>query len=269
MSARVLSSLKSPDLAGIGDNTVAILPLGATEQHGPHLPLGTDFLIAGAVVAHALRKIPETVDAIALPALPLGASMEHQGFAGTVSLSYKVLHDLLVEIGGSLADSGIRRLLFLNAHGGNVGTLLNVTMELRARRGILAVATNAGRFGEPEGLIAPEARALDIHGGFLETSLMLAIRPELVDMDKAEDFSSRQSMHLEEDRYLRAYGPVGYGWLAGDLNPKGAMGHAGAATKEAGRAILDHQAGELARLIGEIAAMDITGFAPLGADKTP
>jgi creatinine amidohydrolase/Fe(II)-dependent formamide hydrolase-like protein len=162
---------------------LAIVPLGATEQHGPHLPFATDTLIADALAARLATRVG---DAIALPALPLGRSIEHMGFPGTLDLTPATLVAVLGDILRSLARHGIAEAFVFSAHGGNAGTLRDAASRLATETSGLRthVATNldavttrlhaeAARFGVTPG-------AAGHHAGEVETSIMLALHPELV-----------------------------------------------------------------------------------------
>lgn len=220
--------------------TIAILPLGAHEYHGPHLPVTTDAVIAEAFAKQLASRSFCDAKLIALPVEEVGYSIEHQGRPGTKTLSYSAAIERWVSIGTECDKKGIKKLLFLNAHGGNSALMNIVITELRCRTAMLAVATSWGRFGLPEGLISPEEKPFDIHAGFIETSLMLYLRPHDVAMDKAKNFYNRQKDFQQNYKYLRAYGPFAFGWKMRDLNPDGAAGDATKASKEAGKAIFDH-----------------------------
>lgn len=142
--------------------------------------------------------------------------------------------------------------MIINAHGGNVGVMVDASHAIRAELGMLCVATNWMRLGLPDGVIASDERAVDIHGGQLETAIMLALRPDLVDREQTGKFLSLQSELAAEFSLLRAYGPVGMGWMGDDLNASGAVGNAAAASEEDGRAIIDHQAEQVVLLLAEV-----------------
>lgn len=239
---------------------IAVLPLGATEQHGPHLPFETDTIIAQGVAARAQALLPEGLEVTFLPAEPVGYSPEHLHVTGTKSLAYDEAVNRWIGIGASLAKGGVRRLVFLNAHGGNSPLMTIVATELRLRFKMLAVATSWTRFALPEGLIAPDEKALGIHGGLIETAVMLALRPDLVDMSKARDFASQQSDFIARFKHLRAYGPHAFGWLMRDLSAEGVVGNAAAATPELGNRILDHAAKGFVELLEDVAGFDLTLF---------
>jgi len=253
MALRRWQELASAALAACDRQaTVAVLPLAATEQHGPHLPLGTDLFIAEGVLAETARHLPAEVPVLALPALAVGASAEHGGFAGTLSLSAAALIEEIAAVGAGVAASGFAKLVLVTAHGGNVAAMTAAALECRSRHGQLAVAASFARLGVPPGLVDEAELAMGVHGGLVETALMLHFRPELVDMEKAADFPSRQGELARQYRQLRAHGPVGYGWMAEDLNPHGVVGNAAAATAAIGAAIARHRADSFAQLLAEV-----------------
>ncbi len=232
---------------------IAVLPLGATEQHGPHLPLETDTLIADAIAARAANFLPPALPVTFLPAEPVGYSPEHMDFPGSLSLGFDEAINSWIETGKNLHLSGIDRFVMLNAHGGNSPLMTIVATELRVRFGMLAVATSWTRFGLPDDVIDPGEKAFDIHAGLIETSLMLAIDAARVNMDEAGNFPSAQADLERNHTYLRAYGPHAFGWKIQDLNPKGACGNAAGATAEIGERLLDHAARGFAALLTDVA----------------
>jgi creatinine amidohydrolase len=241
--------------------TIAILPLGAHEYHGPHLPLETDTIIAKAIAARLRTALPDTLDVIFLEAEPVGYSPEHVDRPGTKSLAFDEAVSRWLGIAGDLASRGIRKLVLLNAHGGNSPLLTIVATEARVRFKMLCVATSWTRFGVPDGVIKPEARAIDIHGGDIETSVMLAIAPDKVDMARARDFHSAQSDYATRYRHLRAYGQHAFGWMMSDLNPEGAAGNAAAASAEKGEALVRHAVEGMEELLGDVDRFDLDAFA--------
>ncbi len=243
-----------------GRRGVAVLPLAATEQHGPHLPTGTDSIIAEGLIAEAARRAPDDLDVVILPVQAIGASLEHSRFPGTVSLTTAQLIDAIVAAGDSVAKAGLRKLVLVSSHGGNVSAMTAAALECRERFGLLAVTLTFARLGAPAGLVDARELAFGVHGGLVETALMLHLRPDLVDMDRAEHFGSQQERLAEEHKLLRAYGPVGFGWLAGDLNPQGVTGDAAAATAEIGAAIAAHQATAFVHLVTEVAEADVNSL---------
>lgn len=251
--------------AAATSRTIAILPLGAHEYHGPHLPLETDTMIARAVADRLRNALPDTLDVVFLETEPVGYSPEHMDRPGTKSLAFDEAVTRWLGIAENLATRGIRKLVLLNAHGGNSPLLTIVATEARLRFGMLCVATSWTRFGVPDGLIAPEDKAIDIHGGDIETSVMLAIEPDRVDMAKAKNFPSLQGRMARDFHHLRAYGPHAFGWMMRDLNPDGAAGNASIATAEKGEALLKHAVKGLVELVADVSRFDLTTFAQLEA----
>lgn len=235
---------------------IAVLPLGAHEGHGPHLPLETDTLIVEGIAERLSTVLPAHLPVTILPVEPVGYSPEHLDVPGTRSLGYAEAIDRWLRIAEDLNRFGIRKLVLLNAHGGNSPLMTIVATEARVQFGMLVVATAWTRFGQPEGWISPEDKAIDIHGGDIETSVMLALQPDLVDMTKAERFGSRQSEFAARFGHLRAYGPHAFGWKMADLNPKGVAGDASAATAEKGERLIAHAVHGLVGLLEDVAAFD-------------
>ncbi|WP_421857084.1 creatininase family protein [Oricola sp.] len=231
---------------------IAVLPLGATEQHGPHLPLETDSLIAEALVERLIAQLPDRAPVVFLPVETVGYSPEHLYAAGTQSLEWDQAVRRWVRIGEQAHRSGIRKLVMLNAHGGNSPLMTIVATELRMRFSMLAVATSWTRFGLPGGVMGADEKHLDIHGGLIETSVMLAIHPDRVDMAKAADFASRQADFMRDYTHLRAYGPHAFGWQMSDLSEAGVTGNAAAASADIGEAILDHAVEGLVELLSDV-----------------
>ncbi|WP_425417084.1 creatininase family protein [Oricola indica] len=231
---------------------IAVLPLGATEQHGPHLPFETDSLIAEAVVERLIERLSDSAPVVFLPVEEVGYSPEHMHVAGTKSLEWDQAIRRWVRIGEQAHRSGIRKFVMLNAHGGNSPLMTVVATELRVRFDMLAVATSWTRFGLPDGIMSAEAKHLDIHGGLIETSIMLATHPEKVAMDRTGDFPSRQADFMRDYHHLRAYGPHAFGWTMEDLSENGAVGNSGGASAEIGERILDHAVAGLLQLLKDI-----------------
>lgn len=239
-----------------------VLPLGAHEQHGPHLPFDTDTLIVEGVVARLKAKLAVDKHVEFLPAEPIGYSIEHMDVAGSKTLSYDGAIRRWLGIIEELATRGIRKVVLLNAHGGNSPLLTIIATEARVRCNMLVVATSWTRFGVPDGLISPEDKSVDIHGGFIETSVMLALHPDDVKMELTGDFASQQSTYIREFKHLRAYGPHAFGWKMSDLNSMGVAGNAARATASAGEKLLEHAVQGLSELLSDVAAFDIRKFDP-------
>jgi len=254
MSYHLWSSLKTDDFKSIDPlAAVALLPVGATEQHGPHLPLSTDTVLAEgialAAAGHAARA-----QVYVLPPVAYAKSDEHLSFPGTLTLDAETLLATLTQIGRSVARAGFRKLVLLNAHGGNVPVNQIVARRLRIEEAMLCVSAGWVTMGFPEGLVSAEERRDGIHGGLVETAAMLHLAPELVDMSKAGNFVPASAEIAATNEIFRLLGPVGAGWVSEDLHPLGVAGNARLATPEIGRAIVDHAATRYGRLLDEVAA---------------
>lgn len=235
---------------------IAVLPLGAHEQHGPHLPFDTDTLIAKGIVARLRVALPAELPVTFLAAEAVGYSVEHMDVTGTQTLSYNEAIDRWLGIARRLSEQGIRKFVMLNAHGGNSPLMTIVATEARVRFDMLAVATSWTRFGIPPDIISPEEKAIDIHGGDIETSVMLALYPSNVDMTKATNFPSRQTEFAALFKHLRAYGAHAFGWKMSDLNTQGVAGNAAAATAAKGEALMTHAVRGLVELLQDVDAFD-------------
>lgn len=234
------------------DRLVAVLPVGATEQHGPHLPLSVDQAILDGMIAATIPHLPDECPAVFLPTLPIGKSNEHAAFAGTLTFSAQTLIAMWMEIGACVAAAGVRKLVLLNSHGGQIPVMDIVARDLRVRHNLLTVAANWFAMGFPPGLLSETEERYGIHAGDLETSVMLALQPQLVQMDQARDFRSAAQDIAADNRHL-GLGPAGrLGWQAQDLNPAGTCGNALAASAEKGRAFLDHAGRQIAALLHEV-----------------
>jgi creatinine amidohydrolase len=245
--------MTSEDFAEVDpESAIALLPVAATEQHGPHLPLYTDSYIAEGIVDRVLELLPDELTVLVLPLLPVGESREHTGFAGTLSLSPETVIRLWREVGESVAQAGLRKLVILNSHGGQPQIVDIVAQELRLERRMLVVKANSFRFAVPPGLFSEEELAHGVHAGALETSLMLHLRPDLVRGERAERFDPL-TLTLDRDYpRLGKQGPARFAWAAQDLHPSGASGDAGEADAERGRLVLDHVARELVKLLDDV-----------------
>jgi creatinine amidohydrolase len=233
-----------------GSDPVVILPLAATEQHGPHLPLSTDVDIGLGLLDDARRHLPDDADVWTLEPVTVGASQEHERFAGTLSVTTEQLTRTIVEAGDKLARSGVRRLVLSNSHGGNRYAMDSAGLSLRAAHEMLVVKASYFRFERPTEVALPESEwRHGLHGGALETAMMLYLRPDLVQADAIADFVS---LGAELEGTLRRLGPEGqasFSWLAGDLNPEGVVGDATHATAAMGKSLVEHYGRALADVI--------------------
>jgi creatinine amidohydrolase len=237
---------------------IAVLPVAAVEQHGPHLPVGVDTLIAEAYLARVRAMLPKESAAVFLPVQAVGASDEHRAFPGTLTLSPQTALAAFIEIGESVARAGIRKLVIVNSHGGNTALIDLAARQLRVRRDMLAVHCSWGRFGYQAGLFPDAELTHGIHGGEIETSIMLAAYPQLVRREKIADFRPATYAMERDLAWLRADVPVGFGWMTQDLHASGAVGDASRATAEKGGAALDHGARAFVALLDDVARFDLT-----------
>jgi creatinine amidohydrolase len=240
-------------------NTIAILPIAAIEQHGPHLPVGTDTIINQSMIELLATRAPAGLDLRILPVQAIGKSNEHIWSKGTITHQATNLIDAWTQIGLEVARSGIKKLIFINSHGGNEDIMSIVARELRVRAGMLAVRSG-WRF-TPDGVLTDLERRHGIHGGDAETSLILCFKPDLVDMSKADNFVSITARDEQQFKYLRPTGAFGhlYAWIASDINPSGAVGDAASASAEKGRTIAEANVTGMLEVLTEIAAMPLPG----------
>lgn len=240
--------------------TIAVLPVAATEQHGPHLPVSTDSAIMQGMLDEVIAILPDELDIRILPVQSVGKSNEHIRAPGTLTLPATTLIDAWTELGVSVARAGLRKIVFVNSHGGNEEIMGIVARELRLRCGMLAVKTSWQRFGRPAGMYTELEDRHGIHGGDVETSLMLHFRPDLVDMAKAGNFVSNVARAEADFQLLRHTGTHAFAWIAGDLNPHGVVGDAGIATAEKGRLTARFQAEGFIRLLRDVRAARIADY---------
>ena len=259
LPSRYWSELTTRDFARLdATSTVAVLPLGATEQHGPHLPLGVDTLLADGIVQATLPLLAESLPILFLPTQPIGLSPEHARFAGTLTLSAETLMRLWKEIGAGVARAGVRKLLLFNAHGGHIGAMDVVARELRESHDLLVYSVNW--FHLPLAGVPPIDR-FDVHAGQSETAMMLALHPALVRQEEALDFkSSSQQRNIDFPVLGHARGAK-FGWAMQDLNSAGAAGNAAAATAEEGAAYVAAAAQALALVLDELSRLPLATLA--------
>ena len=253
------ADFRAPEYAAIDPmRTIAILPTAAIEQHGPHLPVGTDTLIAEGMLARLRADCPDDLDIRILPVQAVGKSNEHLWARGTLTLTAATALAAWTEIGLSVARAGVRKIVIVNSHGGNLDLCSILSRELRVRAGMLAVKTQWSAFGLPPGMYSERESTFGIHGGDMETSVMLAFRPDTVDMALAADFRS-----TAEGAAISPIGPTSYGWVSSDLNSAGVVGDAFAGTADKGRATAKHMVAGFIDLLRKVEATDLAGFAPV------
>ena len=255
LPSRYWSDLTTRDFAQLDTaRAIAVLPVAAVEQHGPHLPLSVDADLVDGVVAAALPHLPAELPVLFLPTQAVGLSPEHQRFAGTLTLSSHTVISLWTEIGESVARAGVKKLLLLNAHGGQVSVLDIVARDLRARLDMLVYSTSRFNlpFGEAAVQFSAEEHRFGIHAGQIETAMMLALKPERVAMAQAQNFASASQQRAGAFPILGNGKSAKLGWQMQDYNPAGAVGNAAAATAEQGQALLQAAGRALAQLLAEI-----------------
>jgi creatinine amidohydrolase len=261
LASRFWSQLTSRDFAALDPAaTVAVLPLGATEQHGPHLPLCVDTTLADGIVGAALPMLPAELPVLFLPTQQIGLSPEHASFPGTLTLSAETLIRLWKEIGAGVARAGVRKLVFFNAHGGHVGAMDIVARELRASHGLIVYSVSWFNLplGDAGAQFSAEEHRFGVHAGEIETSMMLALSPEHVAMAAARDFDSTSRQRAADYEILGNGRSAKLGWAMEDYNPEGAAGNAAAATSEKGRAVIDVAARQLAALLTEVSHLPLS-----------
>ena len=253
--------------AGSIASTIAVLPVAATEQHGPHLPLRVDTALVDGVVAAALPHVGSTVPALFLPTQAIGLSPEHAAFAGTLTLKAETLIRLWTDIGESVAATGVRKLVLFNAHGGQVSAMDIVARDLRARLGMLVFSVNwyglplTGPQGEDlNALFDAHEHRFGVHGGDMETSMMLALDPRSVEMAHAQNFASASEQRAQDFAILGNGKSAKLGWQIQDYNPAGAVGNAAAASAEKGHALVEAAGRGLAQLLAEVHQMPLPRF---------
>ncbi len=262
MPCRRWRDLSSLDLASVDkDRTLVVLPIGSTEQHGPHLPVGTDTLIVEAVVEGTTQQLGD-VECLFLPTLWVSKSNEHSAFAGTITFARDTLCRVVEDIAESVARAGFRRLVFLNAHGGNAGLLDVLGRDLRQSTGLLLFDLELWSFYTAQTLSEGALPVLDIHAGYFETSVMLACYPSLV----GERFGGGLGSDRERGKIAASFDGFCYltpdgksasvPWLTGDYTDDGVMGDPGQARAEAGRREYDRLVGIVCAVLRECAAFE-------------
>jgi creatinine amidohydrolase len=239
---------------------IAVLPLAATEQHGPHLPLRTDVPIAEAYLARVRELLPETIPATFLPVEEIGISTEHTDYPGTLTLSPEAALRKWSEIGDNVARAGLKKLVLVSSHGGNSAAMSIIAQELRARRGMLAVTTAWSRFGAPDGVFTAQELRHGIHGGAVETSIMLARYPREVRREAVANFVPSSIAIEQHYRRLSTHRPAPFAWQAQDLHVSGAAGDATQASAEKGERLLDHGARAFCELLEDVDRFDVSAL---------
>jgi creatinine amidohydrolase len=243
------------------DRAVAVLPVAATEQHGPHLPVSVDTALVDGVVQAALPHLAADLPVLFLPTQTVGKSNEHERFPGTLSLSSHTLLTVWLELGACVARAGFKKLLLLNSHGGQVGAMDMVARDLRSAHNMIVYHANWYNLPLGDavmGQFPPEEHRFGIHAGDIETSMMLALQPQRVDMAQAQNFHSTSQDRAATYPILGNGKSAKLGWQMQDYNAQGAAGNAAAATTAKGQALLDAAGVQLAQLLQEIISLPMT-----------
>ena len=245
--------------------TVAVLPVAATEQHGPHLPLSVDQSIADGIVAASAQHLRADTPVLILPTQQVGYSPEHIRFPGTLTVSSATLVATWTELGECVARAGLKKMLLFNSHGGQASLMDIVARELRTRCGLIVYSCNWWNLplGDAvNGLFSAQEHRFGVHAGEIETSLMLALRPQFVAMDRARDFKSASQERAATYPILGNGSSAKLGWQMQDYNSQGAAGNAAAATARKGHAVLDAAGQQLALLLQEFSALPLSTLVP-------
>lgn len=251
------SDLKAPDFQALPESLVVVLPIGATEQHGPHLPVSVDTDLIEGVTARMLCHLDRSQNVLVLPTLTVTKSGEHDHFPGTLSLTADTLLAVLRDIGASLARAGVTRVILFSGHGGNTAVLEIVARDLRTAHDMIVAHASWFGFADYEGLFDTAALAHDIHAGDSETSPMLALKPHLVDMTKARAFRPAMMDWSDCHPLIGVSGqPVRPGWTIEDISDNGACGNAADATAEKGEALIDSAGKNFAAFLANFALFD-------------
>lgn len=245
---------------------IAVLPLAATEQHGPHLPVTTDVLIAEAYLARVRELLSESVPASFLPVEQVGISTEHIDYPGTQTLPTGVALEKWTAIGEDVAHRGVKKLVIITSHGGNSAAMMLVAQDLRAYQELFVVTTSWSRLSGADTLFPADEVRHGIHGGAIETSIMLARYPDQVRKDAIADFAASSIALEQQYRWLSTQRPAPFAWQAQDLNASGAVGNATLAVAEKGAQLIDHGAQAFCELLAEVDNFDVNRLAkgPLG-----
>lgn len=243
------------------ENLIAVLPVGATEQHGPHLPMSTDTATIDGMVRATVPKLQASLPVLFLPTVAYGKSNEHSQYPGTLTVSAATLIQLWMEIGACVAKAGVRKFVMFNSHGGQMSVMDIVARDLRERHGLMAVAANWYTLGLPKGLFESRELAHGVHAGDLETSIMMSLTPGQVRADKARDFGSFTETLARDNKFLSISASGKLGWQIQDINPSGAAGNASLASADKGEAVIDFVSSRFVELLDEINRFDMQSLA--------
>ena len=249
-TSREFGTLRWPDVKKrLNERSILIQPMGAIEQHGPHLPVNTDQVVADEVSRALVRQSGDDLDLWLLPTISYTKSNEHAHFPGSVWMSQATMAGILDDLGRSVAMLPTKRLVFLNAHGGNSALLQTANRELRLAHGLMTFLTHPGLPADQGGTSPASELGMGIHGGTDETSIMLHLRPELVEMSLA---TRNVPEKLAANKYVRFGGRVAFGWLSSDFGPDGHIGDPVPATAELGKELFEGSVRALGESMAEV-----------------
>jgi creatinine amidohydrolase len=247
------TELRAPEFAGLSPETIAILPVGSAEQHGPHLPLNTDFVVADSLAGDVVAGYGDELGLLLLPSLAVSKSNEHAWSPGTLWLSAATLLTVLDEIARCVATTPVRKLVFLNGHGGNSALLQVASRDVLLAHGLRTFVMHPS-VPPDQGGISPAAElGMGIHAGVEETSVMLHLRPDLVRLDLGQRSVPE---HLAEFKNVRFGGSVSFGWLSDEFGTDGTLGDPTGATAEHGQQKYQAMIATAAQSLAEIARFD-------------
>ena len=266
LPSRFWADLTTRDFAalqgtGRADQVVAVLPVAAVEQHGPHLPLSVDATLLQGVIDTALPQLPADLPVLFLPPQNVGLSPEHIRYPGTLTLSPATVMALWTELGECVARAGVKKLLLFNGHGGQVSVMDIVARELRTRCDLIVYSASWFSLPLPDavaGQFSAHEHRFGIHAGEIETSMMRHLAPHTVHMEHAQNFRSTSQDRSEQYAILGNGKSAKLGWQMQDYHSAGAVGNAAAATAENGRSMVEAAAGQLVALLQELHALPLT-----------
>lgn len=262
---RFLPYLTTEDVRELDKERAAVVVVvGAIEQHGPHLPTATDLALGVSMLTLAIERLDPSVQLWVLPPLAYGRSVEHEAFAGTVTLSQETLAAVIHDIASSVARSGFRRLILFNSHGGNVSVLETVARDARRRTGLMVFPFSMFRIGLTYPPLSEVEAQWGTHAGEWETSMMLALTPELVDMTRAER-AEGYATFAQAPEHIGLLGPIPFAWSTDDVSATGAIGDPRPATVERGREIVELSVAKIALALEEICRFEMPH--PAGAQS--
>jgi creatinine amidohydrolase len=254
MSHRRLADLRASELPRrVSDRSTLVLPLGAIEQHGPHLPYSTDLIVAQAAGEAAVDSFGDDLDLWLLPSLTYTKSNEHAWNSGTFWISATTMLAVLDDLGRCAAATGAKRLVLLNGHGGNTGLLGVASRELRLKYGLKTFLMHPMVPPDHGGASSAGELGMGIHAGIDETSMLLHLRPDLVDMSLAERNVPEK---LAQNKHVKFGGTVSFGWLSNDFGPSGVIGDPIGSNAELGKRLFDSCVSTLGEALAEVQTFD-------------